>query len=140
MFIFYECSACCQESMIKPELGKCPLCGVGNMTEMTVIRKDVLEKLKLEWQIFNVSEKNNTIYKDNSEQMKFNKFIKILQEGKTNKEIKLFCILTMIHEELISIHKAFELCESYGLTKSSYWGIQERFMKLWNLYWEDKNI
>jgi hypothetical protein len=48
MFIFYECNVCCQESITKTILGKCELCEVGDMIEMTVIRKDVLDKLKLE--------------------------------------------------------------------------------------------
>jgi predicted ATP-dependent serine protease len=44
MRIFYECNVCCFESGIKTD--KCPQCEIGDMIEMTVIRKDVLDKLK----------------------------------------------------------------------------------------------
>ena len=46
MMIFYECNVC-GHTRNKP-LKLCPACEIGDMIAMTVIRKDVLDKLKLE--------------------------------------------------------------------------------------------
>ena len=46
MYKFYECNVCGHEKL--REIEKCPLCDIGEMISMTVIRSDVLEKLKLE--------------------------------------------------------------------------------------------
>jgi predicted ATP-dependent serine protease len=50
MFIFYECNVCGYEKS-KP-LKLCPACQIGDMIAMTVIRKDVLDKLKLKLQYY----------------------------------------------------------------------------------------
>jgi hypothetical protein len=60
MFIYYECNVCCHEVLHKPESDKCPLCDVGDMISMTVIRSDVLEKLKSEISLYRRLEENAT--------------------------------------------------------------------------------
>jgi len=46
MYTFYECNVCGYTTTDKDE--KCSKCDIGNMIEMTIIRKDVLEKLNME--------------------------------------------------------------------------------------------
>jgi len=44
--IFYECNVC--GHIRNKEIDKCPLCDVGDMIQMTIIRSDVFKKLRLE--------------------------------------------------------------------------------------------
>lgn len=46
MIVFYECNVCGHTR--NKSLKLCPACEIGDMITMTVIRKDVLDKLKLE--------------------------------------------------------------------------------------------
>lgn len=46
MHIFYECNVCGHTG--NRELNICPVCEIGDIVTMVTIRKDVLDKLKLE--------------------------------------------------------------------------------------------
>jgi hypothetical protein len=55
MIIFYECNVCghTRDANIK----SCPICEVGDMVAMTIIRKDVLDKLKFELKQYKLFDK-----------------------------------------------------------------------------------
>ena len=46
--------------------------------------------------------------------------MKIIEDKDIDKEIKLFCILDLLYDEEISLHKAYELCTEVGLF-SDHW-------------------
>lgn len=51
--------------------------------------------------------------------MKYNMYKKILDSSDIPKENKLFCILDMLHDEIISLAKAKELCYEVKLFDKS---------------------
>lgn len=63
MLIFYECNVCGHTR--NKYLQVCPSCEIGDMVAMTVIRKDVLEKLKLELKYYKNESNKSAISLDN---------------------------------------------------------------------------
>jgi hypothetical protein len=51
----------------------------------------------------------------------------IIRNKQTNKELKLFAILELLHEEIISLHKAHELCTECGLFSDHWMFVQSEF-------------
>jgi hypothetical protein len=71
----------------------------------------------------------------------FNTNIKIISDTPVDKEIKLFCILDLLHNEAISIHKAHELCTEVGLFSDEWVVIDAKVSEVWEKYWEeDQNV
>ena len=72
-----------------------------------------------------------------TENKNFNCYIEILKDISVRKSVKYFCIMKMLHEELITIQKASELCNDYGLTRISYLELKSDLAKEWNKHWKE---
>lgn len=64
----------------------------------------------------------------------FNTHCKIIQDENVDKEIKLFCILQLLHDEYISLHKAHELCTEIGLFSDHWITIDAKTTGIWQKY------
>jgi hypothetical protein len=60
----------------------------------------------------------------------------ITDKNLDNKEIKLFCILNLLHEEEISLHKAHELCTEAGLFSDHWMVIDAQATEIWGNYYK----
>ena len=62
--------------------------------------------------------------------------LKVIADKKATKEIKIFLILELMGERLITTRKAHELCEEYGLYKNGWVGVDAKTVKLWEKCWK----
>lgn len=62
----------------------------------------------------------------------------ITDKNLDNKEVKLFCILALLHEEKISLHKAHELCTEVGLFSDHWMVIDTQTTEIWGNYYKNK--
>jgi hypothetical protein len=51
-----------------------------------------------------------------------NTFIQIIDDPKTTKDMKLFCIMCLLHEEKFGFSHALEECTKHGIL-SDHWAI-----------------
>ena len=56
---------------------------------------------------------------------------KMLYDKNINKEIKLFLIIELIHNETIGLYKAYELCEEVGLFSEPWFCIDYKTTKIY---------
>lgn len=54
-----------------------------------------------------------------------------------NKEVKLFCILTLLHTGDISLKKAYELCTEVGLFSDHWMVIDTQATEIWKNYYKN---
>lgn len=64
----------------------------------------------------------------------FETHYKIIQDKDVDKEIKLFCILQLLHDECISLSKSLELCTEIGLFSEHWVAIDEKVINIWQKY------
>lgn len=64
-------------------------------------------------------------------------FFDILKDQDVNKEIKLFIILDLLHDETISLHKAQELCTECGLFSNHWMNIDVQLTEIWPKYFKN---
>lgn len=56
---------------------------------------------------------------------------KIFSDEAVDKEVKLMIILNLLHDEKISLKKAYEMCEEIGLFSNSWIIVDAKFVEFW---------
>lgn len=65
-----------------------------------------------------------------------NTYFRILDDPKVKKEIKMFCIFQLLHDDAVSLHKAWELAEENGLVSKSYVELDYELSCSWMKYFK----
>lgn len=62
---------------------------------------------------------------------------KILDDETVDKDIKLYLILDLLHDNKMSLRRAYELCEKNGIF-SDYWIVVDaKAIEIWEEYYND---
>lgn len=60
----------------------------------------------------------------------------IMDKSIDDNEIKLYLILNLLHEEKISLNKAFELCTEISIFNNHWIEIDAKITKIWQNYYK----
>lgn len=65
--------------------------------------------------------------------------MKIINDVNINSEIKLFCILSLVYHENISLYKAYELCTETGIFSKHWMAIDSETTEIWEKFYNTTN-